>query len=172
MALIRRASEEEKAAKAERKTVEAEEKARADAAKAREKLKRDFFASPPGQARSAFERGHHVFQYSIDVQKTEAIVIAMTGAFTRTKATNDPSEILNAVCNEGWELVNGSFVFLELGSESRDKFMASGQNVAVKGTVIGYYLFKRCEANRQETVDPWEVEPETGQTVDQIARPG
>jgi hypothetical protein len=50
--------------------------------------------------------------------------------------------------------------------------MASGQNVAVKGTVIGYYLFKRCEANRQETVDPWEVEPETGQTADQIARPG
>ena len=96
--------------------------------------------------------------------------MAMVGAYAKTKATNDPGEILNAVCNEGWELVNGSFVFLELGSESRDKFMVSGQNVAV--TVIGYYLFKRCEANRQETVDPWEVEPEPGQTADQIAAPG
>lgn len=26
--------------------------------------------------------------------------------------------------------------------------MASGQNVAIKGEVVGYYLFKRCEANR------------------------
>jgi hypothetical protein len=163
VALIKRASEEEKAAKAERKAIEADEKARADATKARQKLKDDFFASPPGRARNAFERGDHVFQYSIDVQKTEPIVIAMTGAFTKTKATNDPSEILNAVCNEGWELVNGSFVFLELGSESRDKFMASGQNVAVKGTIVGYYLFKRCEANRQQAIDPWDVEPEAGQ---------
>jgi len=51
--------------------------------------------------------------------------------------------ILNSVCREGWDLVNGSFVFHELGSESRDKFMASGQNVAVRGTIVGYYLFER-----------------------------
>lgn len=46
------------------------------------------------------------------------------------------------------ERENGSFVFVEQGQESRDKFMASGQNVAIKGEVVGYYLFKRCEANR------------------------
>jgi hypothetical protein len=53
--------------------------------------------------------------------------------------------------------VNGSFVFLELGSESRDKFLASGQQVAVKGSVLGYYLFKRCDANKRELQMPWEV---------------
>jgi hypothetical protein len=53
------------------------------------------------------------------------------------------------VCNEGWELVNASFVFHELGSESRDKFLATGQNIAVKGTVIGYYVLRRCEDNRR-----------------------
>jgi hypothetical protein len=54
----------------------------------------------------------------------------------------------NAVCSEGWELVNGSFVFVEQGQQSRDKFMSSGQNVATKGCTVGYYLFRRSEANR------------------------
>ena len=54
----------------------------------------------------------------------------------------------------GWELVNGDFVFVQEGQQSRDKFMSSGQNVAVKGKVLGNYLFKRCEANRVES-DSW-----------------
>jgi hypothetical protein len=41
------------------------------------------------------------------------------------------------------------FVFVEQGQESRDKFMSSGQNDAIKGEVVGYYLVRRCEANRQ-----------------------
>jgi hypothetical protein len=53
-------------------------------------------------------------------------------------------------------LVNGSFVFVEEGQQSRDKFMSSGQNVAIKGTTVGYYLFKRSEANRQQPLpEPW-----------------
>jgi hypothetical protein len=28
--------------------------------------------------------------------------------------------------------------------------------VATKGTTVGYYLFRRSEANRRETTDPWE----------------
>jgi hypothetical protein len=34
--------------------------------------------------------------------------------------------------------------------------MSSRQNVATKGRTVGYYLFKRCEANRRETTNPWE----------------
>ena len=65
------------------------------------------------------------------------------------------------------ELVTGSFVFLELGSESRDKFMASGQQIAVKGTILGYYLFGRCEANKREMQMPWETAaPEAIETAD------
>lgn len=103
---------------------------------------RAFAASPVGKARAAFERGDQVFQYSIDVMNQQAIVVIMMGSAT-AKSTSDPSEVLNAVSREGWELVNGSFVFVEEGQQSRDKFMASGQNVAVKGTTFGYYLFKR-----------------------------
>jgi hypothetical protein len=52
---------------------------------------------------------------------------------TTTQRTSDPVRILNSVFREGWEVVRGSFVFVEMGSESRDKFASSGQNVAVKG---------------------------------------
>lgn len=65
-----------------------------------------------------------MFQYSIDVMSQKAVIVAMVG-------------------------VNGSFVFVEQGQESRDKFMSSGQNVAIKGEVVGYYLFKRCDANQR-----------------------
>ena len=72
----------------------------------------------------------------------------MVGSAT-SKRTTDAVGVLNAVCSEGWELINGSFVFVEEGSQSRDKFMSSGQNVAVKGRTLGYYLFRRCEGNRR-----------------------
>jgi predicted RNA-binding Zn-ribbon protein involved in translation (DUF1610 family) len=115
----------------------------------------EFFRTPAGQARIAFERGDQVFQYAHNVMSQQAIIVAMVGSTTATK-TADPSVILNSVCNEGWELVTGSFVFVEQGQQSRDKFMSSGQNVAIQGTTVGYYLFKRCEANKRDLGQPWE----------------
>ena len=141
-----------------------EDRAQADAAKADqkrrdqiEKARKAFFASPAGQAQVAYERGDQIFQYSHSVMSQQAIVVKMVGAKTAA-ATTDPVDILNSVCHEGWDLVNGSFVFIEQGQESRDKFMSSGQNVAIKGAVVGYYLFRRAEANRREALNPWEVE--------------
>jgi hypothetical protein len=115
-----------------------------------EKERQAFYRSPAGQARAAFERGDHVFQYSMDVMSQQAVIVAMIGSGT-SKTTTDPVRVLNSVCHEGWELVNGSFVFVEQGQQSRDKFMSSGQNVAIKGTTVGYYLFRRCEANARRS---------------------
>jgi hypothetical protein len=131
MALMGRKSEEEKAAKAARKE---QERAEAEERKRRQAIERaraDFFDSPAGKARVAFGAGEQVFQYAHDVTSQQAIIVAMVGSRTG-KQTSDPSEILNSVCDEGWELVNGSFVFVHEGSQSRDKFMSSGQNLAVK----------------------------------------
>lgn len=111
-----------------------------------------FWASPAGQARHAFNSGDQVFQYSLDVVNQQAIIVAMVGSST-SKKTADPSAVINSVCHEGWELVNGDFVFVMTGQQSRDKFMSSGQNVAVAGSVIGYYLFRRCETNRRSETD-------------------
>jgi hypothetical protein len=114
-----------------------------------EKAWQAFLNTPTGRARTAYERGDHVFQCSIDVMSQQAIIVAMVGS-TTAQRTTDPVEVLNSICREGWDLVNGSFVFIEQGQQSRDKFLSSGQNVAIKGTTVGYYLFRRCDANRRE----------------------
>jgi Protein of unknown function (DUF2510) len=125
---------------------QARERERQQTQQARER--EQFLRTPVGQARIAFERGDHVFQYDHDVMSQQAVIVSMVGS-TTSKKTTDPSQILNAVCNEGWELVNGSFVFVEQGQQSRDKFLSSGQNVAIKGTTVGYYLFRRCPENHE-----------------------
>jgi hypothetical protein len=152
--VLKRQTEEAKQVKARQKEADALLKQQRQEAEQREKERQAFFATPVGQARTAFERGDHVFQYAIDVMNQQAIIVAMVGSTTSQKS-NDPVAILNSVCHEGWELVNGAFVFVETGAQSRDKFMSSGQNVAVHGTTVGYYLFKRCEANRREPIESW-----------------
>lgn len=143
MALLKRGSDEEREQARREKVAERE-------AAERDRRLHEFLATPAGRARTAYERGDHVLQLELDVQQTKAVVVPMVGA-TAARRTSDPTAILNSVCNEGWSIVNGAFVFIELGSESRDKFLASGQNIAVKGTVVGYYLFERCEENRRPT---------------------
>jgi hypothetical protein len=151
MAMLKK-SDEERAQKEARKRQKAIEKAAQSRQRELDKAWHGFWASPAGEARRAFYNGDHVFQYAIDVMNQSAIIVAMIGSNT-SKKTADPSAVLNAVCHEGWELVNGDFVFVQSGQQSRDKFMSSGQNVAVSGTVMGYYLFRRCEANRIAETD-------------------
>jgi hypothetical protein len=159
MALISKKTPEQKAIEAgikeqERETRDkqraqaATENAARERAERREKMRQAFFATPAGRARVAFEAGDPLFQFSIDVMNQKAIVVAMVGANTSKKAT-DPAAVLNSVCNEGWELVTGSFVFVEEGQESRDKFASSGQNVATKGRRWATTCFdapSKCEA--------------------------
>lgn len=122
MPLFKSADEKEAAAKA------AEERARIE--------------SPQGQARLAYERGDQVFQLAMPLLSQKAVIVPMGGGFS-TSSEKDWTAELNDVVREGWDLVNGSVVFLQTGQESRDKFMASGQNVAISGQVVGYYLFRR-----------------------------
>jgi hypothetical protein len=158
MALLgKKRTPEELQQAAEGKEAERQRQMQAKRAKDVEDARKAFGKTPAGQARAAYERGDHVFQYSANVMSQQAIIVAMVGSNT-SQRTSDPSVILNSVCNEGWELVNGSFVFIETGQQSRDKFLASGQNVAVSGATVGYYLFRRSEALRQEPApEPWKT---------------
>lgn len=95
---------------------------------------RGFWASPPGVARRAFKNGDQVFQYEIDVMDQAAIMTAMVGSSARVVRL-DPSAVVNAVCREGWELLSGDFVYVS--------------DDALGDTVMGFYLFKRREENRE-----------------------
>jgi hypothetical protein len=134
------------------KSKDPQEQARRDADKAAAQAERErqaFLGTPVGRARAAFDRGDVLFQYTHDVESQDAVIVAMVGSAT-TRRSSDPTEILNAVAHEGWSLVTASFVFREQGSQSRDKFLSSGQNIAVKGTTLGYYVFERRESLRSE----------------------
>lgn len=111
-------------------------------AASREAADRAFWESPVGQARLAHERGDVVFQLAMPLRSQKAVIVPMAGG-TSAASEKDWTAELNDVVREGWDLLSGSAVYVQTGQESRDKFMASGQNVAISGQVIGYYLFKR-----------------------------
>jgi hypothetical protein len=144
--VFKKASPEEVAVAEAAREAEAAERARRlqDDAAARERAA--FLATPGGQAQSAFERGDRVFQYSHPMMSQTVVEIWATKT---KKTTNDPSEILNAVSDQGWDIVAASFVFVEDTLQSRDNTWKSGQNVKVKGDTVGYYVFRRCEENRR-----------------------
>jgi hypothetical protein len=113
-----------------------------------EKGNKAFWQSPAGQASLAYDRGDQVFQTSLHLMDQDAVIVRMVGSMSPSTA-NDPTAQLNAVCNQGWELLSGAVTFVTTGEQSRDKFTSSGQNVAVKGHIMGYYLFKRAEQNKR-----------------------
>ena len=139
-------SEEEKAqaAAAARARELVQEKEREDARLARAAAV--FWASPRGRARKAFQDGDLCLQSEFEVMAQGAVIEVMVGSSNTTLA-RDPTATLNAITAEGWELITGSFVFVVQQEQSRDKFMSSGQNVAIQGVTMGYYLFRRNEGN-------------------------
>ena len=99
-----------------------------------EESRRAFYRTPPGRARAAFQREDELFQYTLEVQGL------------------DPNPVLNAVCREGWELITASFVTARQDPYDENP---SGSNGAGPTRTIGYYLFRRCEANRGQPADPF-----------------
>jgi hypothetical protein len=97
-----------------------------------------FFVSPAGRARRAFERGHKLFQYELELGEREPLEIPGVDG-EPARATTDPVDILNSVVAEGWKLDTGTFFFVE-----------------ARNRAIGCYLFKRSKKRRQATSDPWE----------------
>lgn len=102
-----------------------------------EEARQAFFLTPVGKARLAYNRGHRLFQYELDLDRLEpTIVPGPIGS--PAYETTDPVDILNAVIVEGWKLVTGKFVHVE-----------------VRNSAVGFYLFRRSQKRRQPMNDPW-----------------
>jgi len=120
--------------------------ARQDRAQARERRKEQgsveaareaFFKTPAGRARTAYKRGHQLFQYELAAGEIEPTVVpGRVGS--PAHETTDPVDILNSVTAEGWKLVTGKFFSSEM-----------------HGGVVGCYLFKRSQKRRQPMNNPW-----------------
>lgn len=101
------------------------------------KLQAQHLKTPGGQAKAAYERGDRVFQFLMTVSgEQKAYILIYTRGDLTSRTETDASADLNAIVDEGWELMTGSITFVQTGEESRDKFLAFGQQVAVKGQVM------------------------------------
>jgi Protein of unknown function (DUF2510) len=96
-----------------------------------------FFRTPAGRARLAFERGQHLFQYELEIDRVAPTVIP-SPAGAPARETEDAVDILNSVVVEGWKLVDGKFFYVE------------------QRGLVGCYLFKRSKKRRLQMNDPWQ----------------
>jgi hypothetical protein len=63
---------------------------------------------------------------------------------TRTRDAQ-PRGILDEIENEGWRLEHVGYVFQPRSTQSRDRFLASGQVETIVGEIIGIYVFRAVE---------------------------
>lgn len=124
----------------EERAAKDEKRRQAEAAAA----EKEFRATPAGQALTARDRGETLFQIAMPLSTSKAQIAVMISAFTTTREHRHVST-LEAIEAQGWRLDHVGYVFRETGSESRDKFLASGQQVAVSGEIVGVYLFRVVE---------------------------
>lgn len=110
-----------------------------------------FLRTPPGRARIAFERGQKLFQYSLDVDRMDPMVIPGRRGSAAVE-TVDPVDVLNAVTAEGWKLVSGKFIHVE-----------------IRGGLVGCYVFKRSQKRRERMNDPWQPGSGPGGSPSQTA---
>jgi hypothetical protein len=100
---------------------------------------------PVLQARLALDAGSKIFQVSLPLSKTAAMVGALTPATTATK-TAEHGSVLDAIESVGWRLEHANYVYRVTGSISRDKLLSSGQQEAVSGEIVGIYIFRHRQA--------------------------
>lgn len=132
---------------AEQKAAEQAAKAQREAAQAEERKRKEFLATPVGQATAAKEQGQGFFEVQLTVgssQRDSTIWGGNNFALSKTTTANHAGT-LAAIESVGWRLEHVGYVFVVTSESSRDKFMASGQQVAVSGNTVGIYLFRNAD---------------------------
>jgi len=112
----------------------------------REAAKRheNWLLSPEGRAATAKDRGDGFFEIELELGRSNRDVsfgTADTGSYSRSTYT----DVLSAIESAGWLLIQAGYYFMPTGESSRDKFLASGQNVAINGKSMGVYLFRNSD---------------------------
>lgn len=148
-------TQEERQAKLQRKKTEAELKAR-----------KEFAQTPAGRARKARRAGAKIFQVDVPISYTVGRTVAMLGAYASSTNTLDQANTIETIEAEGWKLEHVGYIYRITGSVSRDRFMASGQQEAMHGEIVGIYLF-RATAEQPPSAGEVDIDAQDSQvTVD------
>ncbi len=105
-------------------------------------------------ARAAKEAGRSVFQYMDVVSTIKGAVVPLIGAFATDEQGITKGKLgqaagrrvlvspIESIESAGWRLVDTGYVYQQTHAESRDKFLASGQQEAYSGRILGIYTFR------------------------------
>jgi hypothetical protein len=137
-------SEQDKAAELAEEQRQAAEQVRRREEATRQKEAAHYAASPVGQAEAAAAAGAAFFQTQIEVSRHEGD--ASFGAATGSLRHNARPDLLGQVESLGWRLEDVGYVFVETGTTSTSRVMMSGDATAVRGFVLGIYLFRNSTA--------------------------
>lgn len=115
-----------------------------------------FKRSAPGKAAVAFDRGDEFFQVELShADVTGSATLWAGGARDAAIGRRGrAADILGEIEEAGWRLEHANWVYVQTGQNSRDKFVATGQQVVVTGEVLGIYLFRRDEDRGQRIERP------------------
>jgi hypothetical protein len=97
--------------------------------------------SPLGRAHAARARGDGFFQLTISVSELAGTASALGSSANRIKQGGRP-DLLGQIEEAGWRLEHVGYVFIETGSTSTNRVIATGQGTVTKGVVQGIYLFR------------------------------
>ena len=132
------------------------------AQEARERLVKESRAAGEAAARdakNAYDAGETVFQYMSVISSARGEVVPMAGAFTTDERGPTKGGLgkalggryvptpIGAIEREGWTLIDAGYVYRQTHAESRDKFLASGQEEAYSGQILGVFTFRRADAS-------------------------
>jgi hypothetical protein len=140
MALFK--SDEEKAAEqAERdRAAAAYQQQQADAAAAR--AQQAHAATPIGQAEQATRDGLAFFEVQLVVGRSTREASWGTTSGGEEHSTQHLG-VLGQIEALGWRLEHAGYVFVQTGESSTQKILGTGQQIAVSGSTVGIYLFRR-----------------------------
>jgi hypothetical protein len=130
---------------AEKERKRAEESAENERMRAKEtetKAEAEFAKTAPGQARAAKTAGATIFQIDVPLSKTRGFTVDLQGAYAHTRKSQSYANEIQLIEAEGWRLEHVGYVYRVTGSVSRDRLLASGQQEAVHGEIVGIYLFR------------------------------
>lgn len=120
------------------------EAARAEQAQAAEEKRRHdaFLATPVGAATAAKEAGQPFFEIQLEVGGHAGS--AQFGITDGRRTSSSSATTLGEIEKLGWRLEHAGYYFMVTGETSSNRFMVSGQAIAVSGVTIGVYLFRNA----------------------------
>lgn len=95
------------------------------------------------RARAAHERGDTLLQLTIECGQLAGGQSSWGSSDNFTVADPDVGWLLGHIEAIGWRLTHCDFVFIETGSSSSARLLSTGEGTVNRGSIQGFYLFRR-----------------------------